>query len=343
MVDGATRASSVATLSHWPQSPTPQWLARDTSAEIVMAYLRARTGGKLSSRRVRSSLADLVAAIDTAEAVTNDHFDEDGVMSVFALVNPDVALELAALVVEAASCGDFGVVTDDRAAQVAFSLAPLARGEGARATSDSYEAVLPLVPELLAHPERFERLWRDEFASLEAGRVALSAGAVVLEPAPGDVCVVRRTDSSTDRLPGAEGCCPISVVAVNSATPASRILAFDGDMCELTLRYEGWVRVVSRAVPFRPDLAPLAARLTEIEPSGVVWEANGVGAIIGRLAPGGEGRTEIAPGDVVSIVSAYLSTALPAWCPFRKGGGYIPESERSNYAPGGVWSLRFPR
>ena len=45
IVDGAARSGSVLTLSHWPQSPTPVGLARDLSAEIVFAFLRASRGG----------------------------------------------------------------------------------------------------------------------------------------------------------------------------------------------------------------------------------------------------------------------------------------------------------
>ncbi|MGH9172204.1 MAG: DUF6687 family protein [Acidimicrobiales bacterium] len=326
MVDGAARRSSVATLSHWPQSPTPRWLARDLSAEIVLDYLRLASGASRPriARRDRASLAALVASVALAEAVTNDHFDEDGVMSAFALVDPASALDEAALVAAAASCGDFGVVGDDRAAQVAFSLGPIAAAAGATGTSDCYRAVLPVVGELLERPDHYERYWREDFAALQAGRDAIATGQVTLSDVAGDLCVVKRVDASGALLPGAEGGRPISEVAINSATKASRILSVDGDRCELTLRYEGWVRYVSRRIPLRPDLGPLAARLSELEPSGVTWLADPVGTIVGRLAPGGEGRTEIPADQVAAVVVDYLATAPPCWDPFRPGGSYVP-------------------
>jgi hypothetical protein len=323
MVDGSARAASVATFSHWPSSPTPRWLARDLSAEIVLDYLGAAAGGRVPPA-AGASLASLRAAVDSAEAVTNDHFDEDGVMSVFGFVDPATAAAEAQLVVEVASCGDFGVVSDDRAAKVAFALSPLAEAEGASGTSDSYRAVLPRVAELLANVDRFERFWRDDFAALEAGRAAIASGLVVLTETRRDLCVVSRSDPASDRLPGAEGGRPISGVAINSATPASRVLSFDGDRCQLTLRYEGWVRYVSRPIALRPDLVPLAARLTDLEPSGVAWEADLVGTIIGCMTPGGEGRTEIAPAEIVAVVGDYLETATGAWDPWRVGGSYVP-------------------
>ena len=351
MVDGASRPSSVLTLSHWPSTPTPPVLWRDLSAESVLAYLRAATDGVTAQRvtaQAAGASAELSAALEagaSAEAVTNDHFDEDGLVSVFAAVAPESALGVAELLVDVASCGDFGVVRSDEAAQVAFALLGLAEAEAGlgAGTGERYLAVLPRVAELLGHPERFRSFWADEFAAFALGRDALRSGAVEIEAVPGlDFAVVRRGDGPpgtvgvaemSGRLPGASGGLPIHAAAVHSATPATRLLAFDGDFCELYLRYEGWVRYVSRAVALRPDLAPLALELSSLEPGpgGVEWEANAVGAIVGRLRPSGDGRTNIAPELVRSTVERYLARAKPTWDPFRPGGGYIPPAERRRY------------
>jgi len=332
MVDGAARPSSVLTLSHWPQSPTPTALAHDLSAEIVLGYLGWRDRRRAGTGR---EIAKAVAAAASAEAVTNDHFDEDGLMSVFVLVAPATALAAADLVCDVASCGDFGVVATDRAAEIAFAIGPLAEAEAGSGagTSELYGAILPLVPELLAHPERFSHHWSPEMERLVASRAAISAGEVELaEDRRADLCVVSRSrHNGESRLPGAEGGLPVHAVAVHSSTTASRIVAFDGDRCDVFLRYEGWVRYISRRVPLRPDLEPLAGQLTALEPGGVTWDATGVGAIIGHVHPGGEGRTEIAPENLESIVREYLVSAPPAWDPFRAGGGYIPVDERAGY------------
>ncbi len=354
MVDGAARDASVLTLSHWPQSPTPPALARDLSAEIVLAYLEVASAWNAARRQPRAlgSSGPAVAAAASAECVTNDHFDEDGLMSVFALVDPSAASGRAALVVDVASCGDFGVVRSDLGAKVSFAIMPLAAAEaGADAgTLASYEAVLPLVGELLEHPERFEEYWASEAEELAIGRAALAEGAVTIAEHRDrrlDLAVVKRSGpgpppagaagdgdvgDGRGRLPGAAGGLPIHAAAVHSATTSSRILAFDGERCELSFRYEGWVRFVSRDVPLRPDLEPLALQLAAEEPSGLPWEANAVGAIVGRLRPGGDGRTEIDPCRVESIVEDYLAYAPPAWDPWRAGGGHIPVPERAGYS-----------
>ncbi len=372
MVDGAALPSSVLTLSHWPQSPTPVLLARDVSAASVIAYLRLAkgrdsrgafrraglpgrhgngrrgptSGPGLAGRRARE-LRAIMAQARTAEAVTNDHFDEDGLMSVFALLDPEVALASSALIEAVATCGDFGVALDDRAAAISFAIRPLAEEEAGAGAPPSalYEAVLGRVGELLEHPERFERHYGTELHELSAGREAIERGEVVItEMADLDLAVVERraqpgagagaaagSSSGAALLPGAARGLPVHAAAVHSATRSTRILAFDGERCEFYLRYEGWVKTVSRSVPLRSDLAPLAARLSSEEPSSIEWEADGVGAVEPRLRPGGEGRTELDPAGVVAVVREYLASGAPAWDPWRPGTAYIPVHERESY------------
>src|SRR5262245_16709228 len=91
IVDGAATDNTVLTLSHWPKSGTPAALKADTSAEIVFRYL------------------DAPALHVTAEAVSNNHFDEDGLIGVYALVRPEEATRDRSILVDAARAGDFGV------------------------------------------------------------------------------------------------------------------------------------------------------------------------------------------------------------------------------------------
>ncbi len=73
IVDGSAQADTVLTLSHWPNSPTPVDLRDDLSAQIAFHYL------------------DHPEHHVAAEVVSNNHFDQDGFMSVYALVDPDGA------------------------------------------------------------------------------------------------------------------------------------------------------------------------------------------------------------------------------------------------------------
>ncbi len=102
IVDGLANAATVLALSHWPRSATPQALKADTSAEIVFNYLRS---------------PDADALRGDAEAVSNNHFDIDGLMGLWSMLNPEEALEHAELAVAIADCGDFERWTGEHAAQ----------------------------------------------------------------------------------------------------------------------------------------------------------------------------------------------------------------------------------
>ncbi len=348
LVDGAARPESVLTLSHWPQSPTPRALARDSSTQIVFAFLHAARGdiGALGARRSNAEIIAAIAAADRAVAVTNDHFDEDGLVSVFAMTDPEAALRHEEMLVDVASCGDFGVVRSRKAARIAFAIAPLSEEAQEAATEPDgvakgslgwsgtrYRAVLGRMVELLEHLEAFRGYWEEQDAAFAASLDDLGTGSVRIEEVPDvDLAVVRR-DRHVERAQaeagtGGDSAVPLNEVALHSATSASRILAFDGDRCRLYLRYESWVRYVSRHVPRRPDLAPLAEELSSAEPSGIRWTADGVGAIVPQMRPETDRRTDLDPETIVSTVVSYLRSAPPAWDPFRRGGALIPAGRR---------------
>ena len=152
VVDGAAAAATVLTLSHWPNSGTPETLRADTSAEIVFKYL------------------DAPAMHVDVSAASNNHFDEDGLIGIFALTRPDLAARWRALLVEIARAGDFGICRSRNAARIAFVLAayaeksssPLPRstfaGPYSEVTARLYEELLPVVPHLLTHVEDFQEL-----------------------------------------------------------------------------------------------------------------------------------------------------------------------------------------
>jgi hypothetical protein len=104
IVDGARNVGTVLTLSHWPKSGTPAALKADTSTEIVFNYL---------------DRPDLRV---NADVVSNNHFDEDGLVGIFALLQPAAAARHRALLVDVAQAGDFGIFRTRQAARIAFTL-----------------------------------------------------------------------------------------------------------------------------------------------------------------------------------------------------------------------------
>src|SRR5438046_8977446 len=78
--------------SHWNGNKTPASVKADTSTEIVLNVIAA------------SNREELTQGIDL---VTNNHFDTDGVLSVWAMLTGERALELRDRLVAAAEAGDF--------------------------------------------------------------------------------------------------------------------------------------------------------------------------------------------------------------------------------------------
>src|SRR5438093_8265778 len=85
IVDGSGADGTVLTLSHWPRSGTPWPLKDDLSTQIVFRYLKQ---------------PELHVA---PEAVPNNHFDEDGLAGVFALLHPEQAFAIRPLLEDVAS------------------------------------------------------------------------------------------------------------------------------------------------------------------------------------------------------------------------------------------------
>ena len=93
VVDGAAQQDTVLTLSHWPGSGSPAEFRADTSAEMVLNYLATPGAKKKYAHKIR--------------AVSNNHFDEDGLCAVWAMVHPKLAREHQSLLVDVATAGDF--------------------------------------------------------------------------------------------------------------------------------------------------------------------------------------------------------------------------------------------
>lgn len=310
MADGAPIAGTVLTLSHWPGTPTPPELRADLSAQSAFAW-RARPG------RWRG-----------AELVTTDHLDQDGLVCLHALLSPD-AMRWRERLVEVARAGDFATFSDRVAARVSFALATLAdpvRSPLPAATLADQGALtaelLGRLPELVERPERFESLWAEEYASVEASQGAVADGRVTIEEVPAlDLAVVRvpaaTPASLATRFMGREdaACHP---AAIHNATTCGRILVQAGARHQLVLRYESWVRFLSRRVAPRVDLAPLAAALQAQESSnGARWSSQPVSTLVPRLSV--EGESALSASRVRKLVEDHLASAPPAWFPMNEG------------------------
>ena len=275
---------SVPHLTHHRGSKTPDALRADTSGGIVLNAVRASHPWVTARRRV-----------------TCNHFDVDGLVAVFAALEPAAALKYEALLREAAHIGDFRELDLQRphgAAALSLNVwvnsvekatfyRPF-RGSEADGAMTKYAHFLPRLPGALALAEACA-----EFVSDVAPR-----GCVLLEAAAEFEEELRRVISDAASLadagPGAVRLTPsLGLAAVDCPRPlhyyalfgptrgADTVLAlYPGQRYELEHKYTGFVDLHSRPTLPRLDLAPLAAALSRAEVArgavGVAWVANSV-------------------------------------------------------------------
>ena len=318
IVDGTAQADTVLTLSHWPGSGSPPQFRADTSTEMVLNYLATPGADKQYAPKVR--------------AVSNNHFDEDGLCAVWAMLNPKLALKQRDLLVDVANAGDFNTYRRPQAAKVVFTIRRYADAErspvasklqsddpadraGLRSTGSSrYQALLPLLAEFLDDPERYGPYWDQEWSAMLRSKTALVTGQVELHEVPHvDLAVAQAPET-------------LHPMVLYNNTQRLRVLtALPGGHYCLRYRYETWVQFASRPVMPRVDLTPLLPRLQQLERSGATWTFDGNADITPALQPlGPDGqpvpsslRLETLLGEMVGFYEREQGNPALQWNPYQ--------------------------
>ena len=161
--------------SHWQGNETPEPVKADTSTEIVLNVVAA------------AKRDELTQGIDL---VTNNHFDTDGVLSVWAMLNGERALPLREKLIAAAEAGDFcelssvdgmraSIVIQGSDSPTDKSGSPLARQLAGEVITDekrAYELVLPHVEDVITQTRKYEPLWRESWARIETALDSFTKG-----------------------------------------------------------------------------------------------------------------------------------------------------------------------
>jgi hypothetical protein len=317
IVDGSGTDGTVLTLSHWPNSPCPPGLEEDLSAEMAFAYL-----GHLGLH-------------GEATAVSNNHFDQDGLVSVFALVQPQAALSRRRMLVDVARAGDFATYSVRDAARASMIISafsdpgrsPLGSGGGdyLEWAGRLYEELLPRLTDICERVDDYRALWAEEDATLDASEEAITSGRVTIDEDPQlDLAVVSVPDdapSAGGHLFAGDWRMGLHPMAVNNATGMFTLLVVTGARYELFYRYESWVQYRSARPRPRVDLAPLADELNSVETSEGKWVSSKVSALSPKLHLQGPDKSSppesgIDPRRFIEKVKAHLAFAPAAWDPY---------------------------
>jgi hypothetical protein len=258
---------AVLTLAHWRGAATPAPLRDDTSAGSVLRALH------------HPDTPGLVAA-----AVTANHFDIDGFVGVWSLLHPALALQHEALLRLVAILGDFREIDwanplADHALQLVCWLnaeekvrfyepfgAPIRRRREDEASAEKFDWFLPRFAAVLQTPEAGRTAWQPEYERVKKATAVLQGPLTQLRRYPAIGLVVVAAPA------------PVPYYALFGATAGFDIVLsmYEGNRYELEYKYTTWIDLESRPTLPRLALAPLVARLNELETSGQTWAADGI-------------------------------------------------------------------
>lgn len=265
--------------SHWNGNQTPESVKADTSTETVLNVVAAPNRDELTR---------------SIDLVTNNHFDTDGVLSVWAMLTGERALDLRDRLIAAAEAGDFSefssidgvrasIVIQGSDSPIDKSGSPLAQqlaGEAITDEAQAYVLVLPHIEHVIKHTGQFESLWRDSWARIERALDSFAKGAshaeeiddaklFVVTLAP-EIFGPSGFDPSSDAA-------PFTAVSHHArgelfliATPFK-----NGWTYRIDYPYYSWAETVVRPKIARRDLSQALKQLNELEQnSSASWKVD---------------------------------------------------------------------
>ncbi|MBX0290646.1 hypothetical protein K3G63_09370 [Hymenobacter sp. HSC-4F20] len=267
IVVDSTGLGAALTLAHWRGAATPPELRDDTSAGSVLRALRQPATPGLE-----------------AEAVTANHFDVDGFVGVWALLNPALALQHEPLLRLVATLGDFREINwadplADHALQLVCWLnaeekarfyepfgAPARRRREDEASAEKFAWFLPRFAALLENPAAGRAAWEPEYQRVRQAVSTLQGPATTFRHYPKIGLTVVRTPE------------PVPYYALFGPTAGTDMVLslYDGQRYEFEYKYTTWVDLESRPTLPRLPLDELAAQLNYLETGPRRWTFDGI-------------------------------------------------------------------
>ena len=253
-------------LAHWRGAVNPAGTADDTSAGIVLNALERQIPGL------------------EAPYVSANHFDVDGFVGVWSVLNPEAASRNNAVLRQMAIIGDFreldlSIPAADKALKLVCWINKVEKEKfyppfGAdeveenemEASVPKFNYFLAAFGEVLANPEAFRSDWETEYNQILADYQVIQGPETQVTTFPEIGLVQIRTPQ------------PVHYYALFSCTIDYDIVLsqYQNDCYELEYKYTTWVDISSRPTLPRVPLKPLARILQNQETSNHHWTAESV-------------------------------------------------------------------
>jgi uncharacterized protein DUF6687 len=314
-VDGTV--SNSVHFSHWEGNETPLQVRADTSTEIALNLVAA------------PNRDELTRGIDL---VTNNHFDTDGVLSVWTVLTGERALELREQLIPAAEAGDFSEFKSEAAVRGSIVIqgsdqpspddeagSPIASYLAGQPVDDdarAYELVLPEVERILTRTDDYEHLWRSAWDRIASALESFELGASKVEEFPdGNLSLVTLAPEvfSPSGFNPTRHAAPYTAISHYArgqlfliTTPLN-----GGWVYRIDYPYYSWAETLVRPRIERRDFSQLLAQLNQLESGGDgVWKLDNseMTSAVKFIGSGGKlAASTLPPNEVARL----FRTAVP--------------------------------
>lgn len=300
LVDGVEEGMGL-NASHWPGNRTPAHLKADTTTGICL---------KLARHPERE------AWLRGVSVVSNNHFDTDGLLSVYAALHPEAALRHEKELLQAARTGDFGEFTTPDAFKfdavvTAFDdpqrspiAARLLGTTGHQKHQIVYDHLLGLMPDLLTGAASWKDLWSEKLSAFMQSMMRLPAIAQLREHADARLTVIETPE-------------PLDQMARFNAAGHHRVLtatrSADGWIYQMDFQIFSWFETVTPARGGRFSLEATARELDALERTGGGrWTYTGDDSLEARLYRAGADGSAVPSSLPLETVESHLRRVCAA-------------------------------
>ncbi|HEV7473753.1 MAG TPA: DUF6687 family protein [Pyrinomonadaceae bacterium] len=317
-VDGTV--SNSIHFSHWEGNETPSQLKADTSTEIALNLAGAPNRNELTRG---------------IELVVNNHFDTDGVLSVWTVLTGERALDLRELLIPAAEAGDFSEFRNEAAVRASIVIqgsdqpspgeesgSPLAFQLAGQEVDDAraYSLVLPEVERVLTKTDNYEPLWRSAWDKIAAAMESFERGtSKVTEFADAGLSLVTLAPEvfSSSGFNSTRHAAPYTAITRYARGQLFLITTpLDNDWAyRIDYPYYSWAETVVRPRIPRRDFSALLNELNQLEQGAGVWKLDKsemTSAVKFLSSEGTLAASRLSPDDVAKSIRTNSSSAQPA-------------------------------
>jgi hypothetical protein len=264
--------------SHWQDNETPEEVKADTSTEIALNLVTSPNRERLTQG---------------IELVTNNHFDTDGMLSVWTVMTGERAAKYREVLIAAAEAGDFSEYSTETGIRVSIAIqgsdqaspnnddgSPLARRiAGAEVDDDAraYELVMPEVERLITNINDYEDLWRDGWQSIAKAIESFEAGASKVTELPENqislITLAPEIFSGSGFNPTRHAA-PYTAISryARGMLYVIAIPAGGGWFYRIDYPYYSWAETVVRPTVQRRDFTDALRRLNDTERNAGSWQ-----------------------------------------------------------------------